>query len=59
MKSFRFVHPVEIVVVYEADTVEDARTLALMASRDHTVADLVHNAADLFILAPRSDKEED
>ena len=57
MKSFRFVHPVEIVVVYEAATIEDAHTLALMAGRDHTIADLVHNAADLFILDPRKDDE--
>lgn len=57
MKSFRFIHTVEIVVVYEAATLEDARTLARMAARDNTVAGLVHNAADLFMLDPGEEEE--
>lgn len=57
MKGFRFIHTVEIVIEYEAETLEHARAMASMDARDSAVMDLIHSAADLCVLDPRKEEE--
>jgi len=58
MSTFNFIQPVEFLMRYEADTIEDARTKALEFSTAHTVGDFWDAAHNLWILDPREDTDD-
>jgi hypothetical protein len=58
MPTFRIIHPVQIVVRYEAATPEEARAKAAQYEREHTVYDLLDKARDLYITEPLLDGDD-
>jgi len=58
MSTFNFIQPVEFLMRYEADTIEEARSKALEFSATHTVGDFWDAAQNLWILDPREDTDD-